>query len=65
MTIDDLRKFLNVDSDFEVSQKLKVSKGTISKWRAGGIPEEKQAVFQIQTNGALKANIQPLQELTA
>lgn len=65
MTIDDLRKFFRVDSDFEISQKLKLSKGTISKWRSRGIPVEQQAIIQIQTNGKLKADIQPLQELTA
>ncbi len=57
MTIDDLRKFFKLKTDSALVPKLKVTKGTISKWRKTGIPEEIQAVIQIRTGGKLKANI--------
>lgn len=63
MSVDDLRVFYGTNSDFELSQTLKVSKATISNWRSAGIPFEKQAVFQIRTHGALKADLEPVAEL--
>jgi hypothetical protein len=58
MTVDDLREHHACKTDFELSQVLSVSKGTISKWRANGIPEKTQAVLQIKSNDQLKACLQ-------
>lgn len=56
MTVDDLLKFFAVKNDNQLHQKTKIAaKSTISQWRAEGIPIERQAIIQIQTGGALKA----------
>ena len=60
MTVDDLKKFFRVIHDSELTGKLGVSKGTISNWRAQGIPSEKQAMLQVQTKGRLQAKVPPL-----
>ncbi|OAV00246.1 MULTISPECIES: helix-turn-helix domain-containing protein [Moraxella] len=60
MTVDDLKEFFQVIYDSELTSKLGVSKGTISNWRAQGIPSEKQAMLQVQTEGRLQAKVPPL-----
>lgn len=60
MTVDDLKKFFRVVHDSELTDKLGVTKGTISNWRARGIPSEKQALLQVQTQGKLQAKVRPL-----
>ena len=65
MTVDDLLKYHNVKNDNQLHVKTKIPKGTISGWRTNGIPLTRQALLQIQTNGALKANLNQQQELTA
>lgn len=57
MTVDDLKHHYGVKNDYEVAQIIKKTRGAISKWRAKGIPTSTQAILQIQTNGALKADL--------
>lgn len=37
MDVDELHSLYGVSSDSELSKKLKLTKGTISKWRKNGI----------------------------
>ncbi|MGQ9372708.1 Cro/CI family transcriptional regulator [Acinetobacter tandoii] len=61
MTVDELKSYFGVKNDIELTKTdLKVTRGTISKWRHRGIPVDTQARIQILTNGKLKANIQQL-----
>lgn len=61
MTVDELKSYFGVKNDIDLTKTdLKVTRGTISKWRHRGIPVDTQARIQILTNGKLKANIQQL-----
>lgn len=57
MNVDNLHKFYGTTLDIQLSAKLKMTKGTISKWRANGIPPERQAIFQVLSNNRLKADL--------
>ncbi|AYA68562.1 hypothetical protein CDG62_09520 [Acinetobacter sp. WCHA55] len=57
MTVDDLKKHYGFKSDAELARKLKHTRGTICKWRYGGIPIDRQARLQLLTNGDVKASI--------
>ena len=46
----------------EIAQKLNVSISRLSDWKVNGIPVGRQAMIEIQTNGALKADL-PAQQL--
>ena len=59
MTVDDLRAFYKAKSDAELARILGRDRSVINYWRKG-IPLSTQAVFEISTNGGLKANIAPL-----
>lgn len=39
----------------DVANALKVSKGTVSIWKANGIPYERQCQIEVLTKGQLKA----------
>lgn len=56
MNVDDLRSFYNVKNDQELSQKLNLTKGTISKWRKNGVSPLWQACFELVTDGELQAD---------
>ncbi|WP_040331592.1 Cro/CI family transcriptional regulator [Acinetobacter nectaris] len=57
MNVDDLKKFYNCRSYRQMSKILQVSDAAICKWGKNGIPIRRQALLQIQTNGALKADL--------
>lgn len=57
MDIDTIHKFYGTKADKDLKSKLKVSKSTISKWRANGIPQERQAVYQVLSENALVADL--------
>lgn len=57
MTVDDLIRFYNLKNDAHLSRRLGVTRGAISNWRRKGITEEYQAVYQVMTNNALKADL--------
>ena len=56
MNVDDLQNLYSVSSDSELSKKLKLTKGTISKWRANGISPLFQACFELKTAGKVVAD---------
>ena len=56
MTFNELKSFFHVKTDTALAEKLDVSKAVIHKWKNQGIPTERQAIIQIQTNGKLKAD---------
>ncbi|MFW2149158.1 hypothetical protein ACK2M2_13660 [Acinetobacter sp. TY1] len=60
MTVDDLRIHYKVKTDTEVALKLGYTKGAVSKWRSKGIALETQALIELKTKGAVKANLQAL-----
>ena len=57
MDIDSIHKYCGTKADVDLKSFLGVSKSTISKWRANGIPAERQAIFELLSNGALKADL--------
>ncbi len=57
MSVDDLRAFYRMPTDEMLAQRLRVSKSTISFWRAHGIPLPRQALIQILTKGKLRADV--------
>ena len=56
MTVDDLRAFYKAKSDADLARILGRDRSVINYWRKG-IPLSTQAVFEISTNGKLKAKI--------
>lgn len=56
MTVDDLQTLYNTSNDSELSEKLKLTKGTISKWRKNGISPLWQACFELKTSGKVTAD---------
>ncbi len=57
MTVDDLQKFLKINTFELLGKKIGKCKGTISLWNSSAIPIGEQAILQIRTGGALKADI--------
>ncbi len=57
VTVDCLINYYRVKHDSGLSDRLGVTKGSISKWRNKGIPAERQAVFEVISNGKLKADL--------
>ena len=61
MTVDDLKDHFGVKNDIQLTTTiLKVTRGTISKWRHRGIPIDTQARIQLLTEGKLKADMNAL-----
>ncbi len=60
MKTHDLMKHFGCKTKKELSQKTGFSGVTLWKWEKHGIPPSTQAIFEIQTNGKLKADLQPL-----
>lgn len=56
MDVDELHSLYGVSSDSELSKKLKLTKGTISKWRKNGISPLWQACFELKTSGKVIAD---------
>lgn len=57
MNVGELREFFKVKNNSQLAKKLGRGRTTICDWDRDGIPVERQALFQIQTNGALKADL--------
>lgn len=61
MTVDDLKDHFGVKNDIQLTKTiLRVTRGTISKWRHRGIPIDTQARIQVLTEGKLKADLNAL-----
>lgn len=56
MTVDDLRDHYEAKTDMELADRIGVSKGMLSRYRSTGIPLSRQALIELRTNGALKAD---------
>lgn len=54
MNLQDIKEYLGVTTNADVARKLGVSKVAVGNWEEK-IPEERQAIIEIQTNGQLKA----------
>lgn len=57
MSVDDLRAFYRMPTDETLAKRLRVSKSTVSFWRAHGIPLPRQALIQLHTRGKLRADV--------
>ena len=57
ITVDCLVEHYGLDNDTQLSKRINLNKASISKWRKKGIPQERQAVFEIITKGKLKADL--------
>lgn len=57
MTVDDLMNYFSCKTQEELTEKIKVSRVTIWKWLKNGIPPRTQAFYEVQTKGALKADL--------
>lgn len=58
MTVDDLMNYFSCKTQEELTEKIKVSRVTIWKWLKNGIPLRTQAFYEVQTKGALKADLE-------
>ncbi|WP_180000616.1 hypothetical protein [Acinetobacter sp. YH18001] len=57
MKVSDLKKFYGVSSNIELSKKIERTRVTIWKWQKQGIPVRTQAVFEVESQGRLKAEL--------
>lgn len=57
MKVTDLMSHYQCASKEALSAAIGYSLVTLWKWEKSGIPERTQALFQVQTNGALKADL--------
>lgn len=63
MNVDNLHDFYGTKIDSQLGEKIGIAKSTISKWRANGIPPERQAVFQIISADHLEADLSDFENL--
>lgn len=63
MTFDDLLDYFDGQSYRDISKQLGVPIGQLTYYKQNGIPEGRQAILEIQTNGKLKADIPKLKDL--
>lgn len=59
-TVDDLRTRYGCKSDTELAVLLRCSKGTVSLWRSGGVPESYQRFLNVESNTPLSRKKLPL-----
>ncbi|MBF7687051.1 hypothetical protein [Acinetobacter rathckeae] len=57
MNVSELRAFYRVKNNSQLARKIGRGRTTICDWDKFGIPNGAQAILQIQTNGALKADL--------
>ena len=58
MKVQQLRDFYNVKNNNQLAQKIKCVRSNISYWEKNGIPLRTQALFEIKTQGKLKADLE-------
>lgn len=63
MTFDELLDYFDGQSYRDISKQLGVPIGQLTYYKQNGIPEGRQAIIEIQTNGKLKADIPKLIKL--
>lgn len=57
MNVCDLKAFYKVKNNTQLARKIGRGRSTVCDWDKQGIPIKTQAFIQIQTNGALKADL--------
>lgn len=63
MTFDDLLNYFDGQSYRDIEKQTGISPAQLTKYKNDGIPEGRQAILEIQTNGMLKADVPPLTKL--
>jgi len=63
MTFDELLDYFDGQSYRDISKQLGVPIGQLTYYKQNGIPEGRQAIIEIQTNGKLKSDIPKLIKL--
>ena len=56
MNVQNLINHYGVMNKSQLAQKLDVGRSTLQDWEENGIPPQIQATFELQTQGALKAD---------
>ncbi|MFH7767531.1 hypothetical protein [Acinetobacter sp. BSP-28] len=57
MNVSDLKEFYGVNSNIDLSKRIKRTRVTIWKWETQGIPLRTQAMFEVESQGKLKAEL--------
>lgn len=60
MDVAQLRDFYNVKNNSLLAKKINRGRTTVWDWEKNGIPPRTQAIFEVLTNGKLKADRQAL-----
>lgn len=60
MNVADLRNFHNVENNSQLSKKIKKGRSTLAGWEEEGIPLGTQAIYELLSQGKLKADRQAL-----
>lgn len=60
MNVEQLKQHYMVLSNTQLAKKINVGRTTVWDWEKKGIPPKTQAFLELQTNGAVKADIQPI-----
>ncbi len=60
MNVADLRKFYNVENNSQLSKKILKGRSTLTGWEEEGIPLGTQAIYELLSQGKLKADRQAL-----
>ena len=63
MTFDDLLSYFDGQSYRDIEKQTGISLAQLTYYKNNGIPEGRQAILEIQTNGVLKADVSPLIKL--
>lgn len=63
MKLDDVKQHYGFNDDCEVAKLFGISKPAVRKWRTGGVPDSRQAMLELATNGELKADDHVLAKL--
>lgn len=63
MTFDDLLNHFEGQSYRDIEKQTGISLAQLTYYKQHGIPEGRQAILEIQTNGKLKADIPKLKNL--
>lgn len=56
MTLQDLLTYHDCKTQGQLAEKIKISRVTLWKWKNKGIPFKTQTVFEVQSDGVLKAD---------
>ncbi|MDQ8954519.1 hypothetical protein RFH42_16335 [Acinetobacter rudis] len=60
MNVAELREHFGVKNNTNLAQKIKYGRTTVWEWEKFGIPPRTQALFEVLTEGKLKADLQQI-----